>query len=49
MQKLEQQNQSNTTFSKTVIRAGVTSMVLAVYGKNCNGLTPSLQQHEKYV
>jgi len=31
---VEQQNQSNATFSKTVICAGVTSMVLAVYGKN---------------
>jgi len=31
---VEQQNQSNTTFSKTVICAGVTSMVLVVYGKN---------------
>jgi len=31
---VEQQNQSNTTFPKTVICADVTSMVLAVYGKN---------------
>jgi len=31
---VEQQNQSNTTFSKTVICADVTSTVLAVYGKN---------------
>jgi len=31
---VEQHNQSNTTFSKTVICAGVTSMVLVVYGKN---------------
>jgi len=31
---IEQQNQSNTTFSKTVICAGVTSMVLVVYGTN---------------
>jgi len=31
---VEQQNQSNTTFSKTVICSGVTSMVLVVYGKN---------------
>ena len=34
MMTIEQQNQSNTTFSKTVICAGVTSMVLVVYGKN---------------
>jgi len=29
---VEQQNQSNTTFSKTVICDGVTSMVLVWYG-----------------
>ena len=31
---VEQQNQSSTIFSKTVICAGVTRMVLAVCGKN---------------
>jgi len=45
---VEQQNQSNTTFFKTIICATVTSMVLAVCGKKyCTDLTLSVQHHEK--